>query len=206
MIYKHICSLGTNCHTASLLKRKGVKIESHPFDWILSCPETVIHCIEDNFNIFLNKKYYKITDEFTRGHIIYGLNMFHHHNPITVPHHYEYFIRCVDRFRNILNNINNKLFVITIVNGEHGVGNRITRSFKDEIIDFNNRLKNYTQIYILLVIIHYNNSSTNNYNIEVIDNIHFLEVSTLSKSTGTSFENENDNIYLDKVIYDNYGF
>ena len=36
------------------------------------------------------------------------------------------------------------------------------------------------------------------------DNIHFLELHTLSQSNGKYFSNDDDNIYLDNIILSNY--
>ncbi len=59
MEINNVCSLGTLCHTATLLKRNNLKISSYPFDWIFSNINIIIDCIEDDFNSFLDKKYYK---------------------------------------------------------------------------------------------------------------------------------------------------
>ena len=52
---KYVCSLGNRCHTAYLLKKCNLKKTSYPFDWIFSDLYMILHCIEDNFNKFLNK-------------------------------------------------------------------------------------------------------------------------------------------------------
>ena len=57
-------SVGHRCTTASLIKELRLKFESYPFDWIVSKLETVKHCIETDFVIFLDKdQYSKITSE-----------------------------------------------------------------------------------------------------------------------------------------------
>ena len=54
----YTCSLGNLCHGSQILKRNNYKKCSYPFDWIFSNCENIIHCIEDDFNIFLDKSYY----------------------------------------------------------------------------------------------------------------------------------------------------
>jgi len=54
----HICSIGSLCHSSYFIKSNNFKRESYPFDWIFSNIGTIKHCIEDNFKIFLDKKYY----------------------------------------------------------------------------------------------------------------------------------------------------
>jgi hypothetical protein len=51
-------SIGPYCSTAYILKVNNLRTESYPFDYIFSSLEIVKHCINDKFNIFLDKKYY----------------------------------------------------------------------------------------------------------------------------------------------------
>lgn len=51
---KYICSLGFNCHASQMLKDNGIKMESYPFDWIMSNLQVVKQSIEDNFSDFLH--------------------------------------------------------------------------------------------------------------------------------------------------------
>ena len=54
----YVCSLGSCCHTAELIKRRGYKMESYPFDWLFSDIDIVTKCINDNFETLLDKKKY----------------------------------------------------------------------------------------------------------------------------------------------------
>ena len=58
MEIKHTCSLGNICHSSQFLKDNKLKKCSYPFDWVFSTCDSIIHCIEDDFNIFLDKSYY----------------------------------------------------------------------------------------------------------------------------------------------------
>jgi hypothetical protein len=78
----YTCSLGGMCHSSQILKRNKYKSCSYPFDWIFSSCDTIIHCIEDNFNIFLDKSYYINISQSMCGHSKYGNNMFMHYNPL----------------------------------------------------------------------------------------------------------------------------
>jgi hypothetical protein len=63
-------------------------------------------------------------------------------------------------------------------------------NIKNNIHDFNNKFSKYTYNYTLLVIFHIPNQQQNHiftYN----DNIHFLELHTLSSSGGVEFDNNN---------------
>ena len=191
------------CHSSQLLKRNNLKLCSYPFDWIFSTYDNIIHCIEDNFNIFLDKSYYQdIHDNWNTnkcGHKYYNVNMFYHHDPRNEKD-YNYYVRCVDRFKSLLQQQEHKLFITIIINM-----NTMDETTKNNMIDFNNKFSNYTSNYTLLVIFHIPNKQQNHvftYN----DNIHFLELHTLSSSGGIEFSNNDDNIYLDNMIKSNYNF
>jgi hypothetical protein len=196
----HVCSIGSLCHSSKLIKTHKLKLESYPFDWIFSNLNMVQHCIEDNFKIFLDKQYYtrNINDkdkEPKQFHIYYYPNkttMFNHRNPL-IKDHYDYYIRCVNRFKILLSNKNNKLFIY--------FGN----IDENKIIEFNNNLKKYTCNYRILVI-NTKVSNKHNYNFKTIDNIDYLYIETLSASGGVSYGNPKDNEYLKMIIFSKYKF
>jgi hypothetical protein len=202
----YVSSLGSLCHCSQLLKRNNLKLVSYPFDWIFSNSDNVIHCLEDNFNIFLDKSYYINISKGKRGkskcgHSKYNNRMFNHHNPLTNIDHYNYYVRCVDRFKNLLQEQEHKLFIMILINM-----NNIDDDKKNKMIEFNNRFSKYTSNYTLLVIFHIPNKEENDNIFTYNDNIKFLELHTLSRSKGAKFVNNNDNIYLDNIINSKYNF
>ena len=197
----YTCSLGSLCHSSQILKRNNLKLCSYPFDWIFSNCDNIIHCIEDNFNIFLDKSYYINISQSQCGHSKYNNRMFNHHNPLINIDNYNYYVRCVDRFKNLLQKQYHKLFIMIFVNM-----NNINENIKNNIIDFNNKFSRYTSNYTLLVIFHIPNKQQNHHIFTYNDNIHFLELHTLSSSGGVEFGNKNDNIYLDNIINSKYNF
>ena len=197
----YTCSLGSLCHSSQMLKRNNLKLCSYPFDWIFSNYDNIIHCIENNFNIFLDKSYYINLKKLQCGHSKYDKHMFNHHNPLINIDHYNYYVRCVDRFKNLLQKKEHKLFIMMFVNI-----NNIDENIKNKIIDFNNKFSKYTSNYTLLVIFHIKNKKQNHHIITYNNNIHFLELHTLSSSNGKEFSNNNDNIYLDNIIKSKYKF
>ena len=112
----HVCSLGFFCHTAEFIKRQGYRLESYPFDWICSDIDIVTNCIEDNFQTLLDKtKYVPIKGRESQrccGHISYTLNCFNHIDPLNKEEDYDYLLRCVSRFRDMLKRTERKLFII----------------------------------------------------------------------------------------------
>ena len=111
----YTCSLGTLCHSSQLLKRNNLKLCSYPFDWIFSNCDNIIHCIEDNFNIFLDKSYYNNISKSRCGHSKYNEKMFNHRNPLNNINDYNYYVRCVDRFKELLQKQEHKLFIMTFM-------------------------------------------------------------------------------------------
>lgn len=210
MEINYVCSLGTHCHSSWYLKENKLKLASYPFDWIISSPDSVIDCLNDNFNKFLDKSYYS-----KKKHLYYSTQKFHntrfmHHNLSSNEKDYQYFERCVERFRNLLKLKDSKLFMLTlfrkscIICGE--THNICYDKIKNKIIELNDTLNKFTSNFILLVIINYPNKDINNFKFTELKNIHFLELYTLSKSDGKKFRNETDNIYLKNIINDKYVF
>ena len=108
--------------------------------------------------------------------------MFNHHNPLNNINDYNYYVRCVDRFKKLLQKQEHKLFIMIIVNM-----NNIDEYIKNKIIDFNNKFSKYTSNYTLLVIFHMPNKEQNHNIFTYNNNINFLELHTLSVSNGIEF-------------------
>ena len=200
-LIKYVCSLGLFCHTSSFIKRNRLKIESYPFDWIFSDLSNVIHCIENNFKIFLDKSYYININLTACGHTFYNNKMWWHHNPLINESDYNYYLRCIIRFKKLLLKQEHKLFIVMYVNQDITI---IYSTHKDS--EFNNKFKLHVKNYTILCIIQYLNKEENKFMYTSIENIDFLDLDTISKSNGVVFENENDNIFLDKIIKEKYNF
>lgn len=201
----YTCSLGPRCHTACLLKNNHLKKASYPFDWIFSNIDMVIHCLEDRFTTFLDKSYFTIQNDTSESqqHSYYcesqDDHVFNHRNPLK-PDDYNYYVRCVERFNDLLKTKDNKLFVLFFLNYV-----KIDDAFKRRIIEFNNKFKHYTSHYGILCIIQYVDNA-NTYEFSSCENIHFLEIYTKSKSNGLQFEDPQDDIFLNNLIMQTYKF
>ena len=216
----HVCSLGSLCHSSQILKRNKFKKCSYPFDWIFSSSDNIIHCIEDDFNIFLDKSYYVNVSETQCGHSKYHYSMFNHHNPLTNIDHYRYFTRCVARFKMLLKAKDHKLFTMVVrdcisSDDEGWICNfftwtqeptlKVNETAVFNILEFNTKLSKYTSNYTLLVIFPVCNTKRNHH-FTYSGNVHFLELHTISTSDGVEFLDKNDNIYLDNIIKSKYIF
>jgi hypothetical protein len=198
---KHVCSLGSLCQSSQILKRNNLKKSSYPFDWIFSDCNNIIHCLENDFNFFLDKTYYFTISDKICGHSYYHNQMFKHHNPLDNENDYNYYIRCVNRFKQLLKCEEKKLFVMIFVNMEN-----FEEYIKNDIINFNNKFSKYTNNYTLLFIFHISNKDSNYHNFTHTSNIDFLELHTLSESNGVEFKNDIDNNYLNSIIKSKYNF
>ena len=167
MEIKHVCSLGTLCHSSQFLKNNNLKKLSYPFDWIFSNCNIIIQCLEDDFNIFLDKSYYIEISNKKCGHSHYHREMFNHHNPLNNENDYNYYIRCVNRFKQLLQYEEHKLFIIMFLN----LDNYYEETQKKQIINFNNKFSKYTKNYRLLTIFHIKNKEINHHIFTHNDNI-----------------------------------
>lgn len=198
---KYVCSLGTYCQSAQIIKDLNLRSGAFPFDWVFSNPSIIRSCLKDDFTTFLDKTHYiDIQDKWNNnqcGHYIYGPNFFNHKD----PRHdidYNYYVRCVERFRNILKAEESKLFMI-IYNNLHN----LTQDMKNDILELNDHLSKKTTNYKILVI-NINHASNQMYNFTSESNVDFLEVYLFSHTNGVYFENVIDNIFIRKVIKEKY--
>lgn len=127
--------------------------------------------------------------------------------------HYEYYVRCVNRFQDLLKKSEHKLFIMMVTNIENMVATSLKdtnklQSMKDNMTEFNKTLSKYTTNYTLLVIFNLVNKEDNYHMFSDCEcrNIHFLELHTKTKSDGIMFGDMNDNIYLRNIIIKKYKF
>ena len=209
----HVCSLGNVCQSSQILKDTKLKKESYPFDWIHVNPANIINILEDNFSQFLNKELYEniysvkfgkytCIDYSICGHKIYNSHMFFHHNPKNNDNDYNYFIRCVDRFKQLLKKESNKLFVITFPN----LNNEDIENKKNQVIELNNYISTKTSNYYIFVICHILNQKIFKFNILDIDNIKFLLLYTKNKSNGVKLVDLKENEILNNLLLESYSF
>jgi hypothetical protein len=157
-------SVGPYCSCADILKETGLRKIAYPFDYIFSSLEMVKHCINDKFNILLDKRYYKYCSESSTQHLFYSkfidteiLKKHHiaHHLPdiandltnreIFLHHNlfdndiYLAFVRRCNRLLNLIDN-DNKIVLVYY--------NCYTNDFND-ILDFYNFFSNNKNICVV---------------------------------------------------------
>lgn len=217
-MYTKVCSLGTICHTARTMQRIYVKNESYPFDWVLSDENIILHAISDDFKTFLDQSLY--SPEFPCGggcgHQYYREDFFFHKNP-KKKDDYEYYKRCIARFKKLLSCDERKLFIMMFApeltkhpKYLHEMLSRqednasIINNIKSRCIKFNDSFSKYTDNYKLLIII--NLKGDRRVNIQRNGSIDFLNFYTENPSDGVKFGNtwDADNLFLDREILAKY--
>jgi hypothetical protein len=113
---EYFISIGNSCPCAFAIKNANLRLASYPFDWVLLDQEKLTSILDNNFADFLNRKLYNHKDKICTkqkcvescNHDIYG-DFFRHHCPLCFDEHYNYLCRCVNRFRAVINNTENKI-------------------------------------------------------------------------------------------------
>jgi hypothetical protein len=197
------CSLGSNCHSAQILRRNNLRDKANPFDWLSSDINLIKNCIEDDFKLFLDKsQYYSIPpdekfEHIRTGHRVYdkpdNYPVFNHHDLLGNDEHYNRFVRSVNRFTNTLKSDEKKVFVYINRPAD-------TRNFEEgliEVLNFTNFLDKHTTNYTLITI----HASVGELNHSIIKghNLVFIQLSC-SENIGMHFEKSSDDAYLDNIL------
>lgn len=225
-MYHHVCSLGTLCHTGRILQRLQLKKTSHPFDWVFSDYNIIIDCLKDDFNKFLDPSYYTdVKNDFHEhncGHTLYHEDFFFHKDPRR-DDHYQYYQRCVERFRNLLKSNERKLFLMFIspekTKHPHSISQMVENQVDKQTIieeikrngrELDHELRNHTSNYQLVVIINFGGNEYQTYEQEVEGTLEFLHLNTIDPSQGVTFSggwNTNrfpDNYYTSGLLTELY--
>ena len=124
----YVSSLGLDCASASWIKYNKMKKCSYPFDWIVNNYSHLCDILSDDFEKFLDKKYYTPRQhdapEGGCGHSLYNDYMFRHKD--VMGEDYEYLVRCVERFRRLLSLDKSKLFIVENTN-TGGIGSDVEK-------------------------------------------------------------------------------
>jgi hypothetical protein len=202
----YICSLGTLCHTGSWIKQMEMKKCSFPFDWVFSNLNMIIDCIDNDFVKFLDRGLHIPNEKHKNnkrmsGHKVYGGNIFHHHN-ILEDDTYNYFSRCVDRFRILTKKEENKLFIISFVNKKEN----ISKEFESDIVNLYNKLTSIANNFDLLVVYHKLGTKLGSEIVKLNKNTNIIVISTQSASNGMYIQNDIENTFYNNCIFKLYDF
>jgi hypothetical protein len=108
-VFTKVISLGNWCGPAYYLKNRGWKTESYPFDWNFETLESVLLCFQDDFKAFLDKEQTVCgRNPKLPGHIFGHLSS----KGLYCEEHYQYYVRCVERMKQIKEYTGTPLFVV----------------------------------------------------------------------------------------------
>jgi len=195
--FKYACSLGNYCFSAALLNMIKVRDRALPFDWLFTTPKFTSEVLKNDFQDFLDPKYYtdislnEPANERQAGHTLYHENFFNHKDP-RQKLDYDYYVRCVDRFREFIKIEDKKLFICSYKN----LGNKMDDSLMSDIFELNKVLSEITQNYHLLCHINYPNNKYLKHEITEMDNITFFELYTKQDNHGLGYGYDEDNDYF----------
>ena len=206
-----IIPLGQFCQMSNLFKINNLKKFSLPFDWIRCSLKCVCHILNDDFKMFMDKKYYidntlknKKLELHKCSHAFYENNfkntrMWNHHNMFNEKD-YEYYLRCIDRLKGCFNSEKTKFFCRLNINSIDEL---------DEIHLLNTTISRLCkkQNYYLLVIHCFTGRENQSHKlIKINDTIYIINMFLKSKSNGMEFLNNEDNIYLMESIKKYFNF
>ncbi len=220
MAIQHFISLGTLCHPARMLQRIHVKNVSYPFDWMFTDENVIIDILNDDFNKFMDKSYYgDVKNKFserTCGHSLYHEDFFFHKNPRNEDD-YLYYQRCINRFKGMLRDPGEKLFIMMYSPGSTKHPTDVYKLFNEEYHtetilnnlrlrgeNLNNTLMKFTNNYKLLIVMNFGNNEKQSFQMVHHGNIHYLTLNTLSESTGVTFKDNADNLYFSGIMCEHY--
>lgn len=122
----HVLSLGSRCFVARALELLKLRTYAGPFDWIYTSAAMVRHCLEDNFQTFLDAAELQKCGH-AGAHQTYGTMLgrkviFPHHRPLDRDR--KHFERAVCRCQKVLESPEKKLLVFMhLVKSRKGLAN-----------------------------------------------------------------------------------
>jgi len=206
-VIHHTYSLGTSCHTAFFFKNAGYRESSMPFDWVaLDNLRNVLNILNDDFASFMDKSLY--TDHVDKcdgraGHKSFNSVFFNHFNP-RKEEHYNYYQRCIERFKAIEQLPKNETVLFVAMT-------RYTDPQQEDLIhSIYSKLKKYfpNVNFELLVVLTHNASTRNVWRSykAVGKNLTILHAHIKTFSLGWKFDNEQDDKRFDRYIHSLYKF
>lgn len=186
--FKYACPIGNYCFSSAILNDLKIRDRALPFDWLFTTPKSTCEILKDDFKEFLNKEHYVDIHDVAiehggrqAGHALYHKNFFNHKNPREKVD-YDYYVRCVERFREFLKSDEKKLFICSYKNSDKKM-----HELKDEILELNKVLSSKTTNFHLLCHINYPYQGKIKSTVTAIDNVTFFELHNMSDNHGLGY-------------------
>ena len=208
--FNYVISLGCACNTSLYLKELNLKTFSLPYDWIFSNLDMIKHTIEDDFKLFSDINLMSDRQEKKASHNYYHQKLFNHRNPRSNREDYDYYQRCIARFKQVINSSDNKLFIHTLYlkpQEFHRDYLKFQRNFQDVAFDlnkikkFNQFLNSVTSNYTLLVILQNPKQQTSQVKkVLESENLLVYTIDCLGRSSGKLLKNSADHQNYTNII------
>lgn len=201
-IIEHTISLGPFCFNAMFMKKKMYKNASFPFDWLFSNMRMVNDCLGDNFTKFMDKSQHKKKSRRISEHTGYKINTMFNHHDITSKNDYDYFSRCIERFRFLHKRNGTKLFTLIVLSSSLST---------DQINTINSifhKLKSYCGDNFVLLIVCINvTKEGKGYSVDKwLENLYVVNLRTHRQLNGINFSDRTDLTLYDKMIHELFTF
>jgi hypothetical protein len=200
--FNSACPIGNYCFGAALLSNKKIRKEAMPFDWLFTTPKYTAEVIKNDFKDFLDKSYYvdiglnEPDNERQAGHSLYHENFFNHKDP-RLDGDYDYYVRCVDRFRDFMKKDDKKLFLCFFKNEKE-----MTTEMIDEVLELNKVLSEKTTNHHLMVHINFPYKVTEKpiISIDQKDNLTIFQMHSLMDNHGLGYGHDLDAEEFEKAF------
>tara|TARA_B100000900_G_scaffold411575_1_gene431546 strand:+ start:389 stop:1021 length:633 start_codon:yes stop_codon:yes gene_type:complete len=199
--FKHACPIGNYCFSSAILNFLEIRDKALPFDWLFTTPHYTSEIIKDDFKEFLNKEHYVDIHDAEEehggrqaGHSLYHKNCFNHKNPRD-KEDYDYYVRCVERFREFLKMDEKKLFICSYKNTFKTID-----EIKSEIDELHKILSQKTKNFHILCHANYPYHMNVRSVITEVDNITFFELYSRGDNHGLGYGVPEDSLEFYKTF------
>ena len=201
----HTISLGPFCFNAMFMKKKMYKNASFPFDWLFSNLKMINDCLENDFDTFMDKSKHKKISSKASEHTEYKIHKMFNHHDITSRKDYDYFSRCIARFRNLHKTKGTKLFTAIILSSS------LNDAQSNLIKSIHKNLKRYAGEDHVLLIVCINvvgkKEDKKRYSVDKwFDDLYVVNLRTHEKLNGMSFVDRKDHTLYDKMLHELFTF
>jgi hypothetical protein len=199
--FKHACPIGNYCFSSAVLNVLKIRDKALPFDWLFTTPKYTCEILKDDFKEFLNKEHYVDIHDVAiehggrqAGHALYHKNLFNHKNPREKVD-YDYYVRCVERFREFLKTDEKKLFICSYKNTFKKID-----EIKSEIFELHKALSEKTQNFHILCHANYPYHMDVRSVITEVDDVTFFELYSRGENHGLGYNVPTDTIEFYKTF------
>lgn len=201
--------LGQNCNASWYLKVTGNKTASYPFDWIFTTPEIILDMLEDDFDALLDRERL-IPHGLDAGHERYHETLFGHRNPASSTTDHEFFIRCVARWNELMQEQKPVLFVSIILN-ESDKRKRWKTGFTKEfqmpreqtLKDFDKVIETISRINPNCKFLFIEQYTTQPFGLDVVEKnqqAYWLRFNSIDENTGVQYLHEVDDTIMKTLL------